>query len=78
MLGRHPPRRKLRNCVAGVRRRSNSLRVRGRSLAKGQKMSGRAVTVRMVPARPDIASDKPAGMDSPEYDAFEQVMVILF
>ena len=54
------------------------MRVRGRSLAKGQKMSGRAVTVRMVPARPDIASDKPAGMDSPEYDAFEQVMVILF
>jgi len=65
-------------CASPELRRSNSLRVRGRSLAKGQKMSGRAVTVRMVPARPDIASDKPAGMDSPEYDAFEQVMVILF
>ena len=36
------------------------------------KMAGRAVTVRMVPQRPDIAADKPAGMDSPEYDAFEQ------
>jgi hypothetical protein len=40
---------------------------------KGKKMAGRAVTVRFVPQRPDIAADKPAGMDSPEYDAFEQV-----
>lgn len=39
---------------------------------KGKKMAGRAVTVRFVPQRPDIAADKPAGMDSPEYDAFEQ------
>jgi len=43
-----------------------------RALGKGMKMAGRAVTVRMVPQRPDITADKPAGMDSPEYDAFEQ------
>ena len=43
-----------------------------RALGPGMKMAGRAVTVRMVPQRPDIAADKPAGMDSPEYDAFEQ------
>ena len=43
-----------------------------RPLGPGMKMAGRAVTVRMVPQRPDIAADKPAGMDSPEYDAFEQ------
>merc|ERR1719409_965884 len=43
-----------------------------RPLAKGQKCAGRAVTLRMVPQRPDIAADKPAGMESPEYEAFEQ------
>jgi len=43
-----------------------------RPLAKGQKCAGRAVTLRMVPQRPDIAADKPAGMESPEYEAFEK------
>merc|ERR1719203_899326 len=43
-----------------------------RALAKGQKCAGRAVTLRMVPQRPDIAADKPAGMESPEYEAFEK------
>lgn len=33
---------------------------------------GRAVTLNFVPARPDIAQDKPAGGDSPEYEAFEK------
>ena len=42
-----------------------------RALAKGQKCVGRAVTLNMVPARPDIAADKPPGMESPEYEAFE-------
>uniref|UniRef100_A0A6U4PYF8 Enoyl reductase (ER) domain-containing protein n=2 Tax=Hemiselmis andersenii TaxID=464988 RepID=A0A6U4PYF8_HEMAN len=42
-----------------------------RSLAKGMKCVGRAVTVRFVPARPDIATDKPGGEISPEYEAFE-------
>ena len=43
-----------------------------RPLGKGQKCVGRAVTLRFVPQRPDIAADKPAGMESPEYEAFEQ------
>jgi len=43
-----------------------------RPLAKGQKCAGRAVTLRFVPHRPDVAADKPAGMDSPEYEAFEK------
>merc|ERR1719198_2857106 len=43
-----------------------------RPLEKGQKCVGRAVTLRMVPQRPDIAMDKPAGVDSPEYEAFEK------
>jgi regulator of RNase E activity RraA len=42
-----------------------------RPLAKGMKCVGRAVTLKFVPARPDIARDKPAGVDSPEYEAFE-------
>jgi regulator of RNase E activity RraA len=42
-----------------------------RPLAKGMKCVGRAVTMRFVPARPDIMKDKPAGGDSPEYEAFE-------
>lgn len=37
-----------------------------------KKLVGRAVTVRMVPQRPDIANDKPKGESSPEYQAFEQ------
>ena len=32
---------------------------------------GQAVTLRFVPQRPDIASDKPTGVQSPEYEAFE-------
>lgn len=32
---------------------------------------GRAVTLRFVPVRPDIAAHKPAGEASPEYEAFE-------
>ena len=43
-----------------------------RPLAKGMKCVGRAVTLRFVPARPDIAQDKPAGGESPEYEAFEK------
>jgi len=43
-----------------------------RGLEKGMKCVGRAVTLRFVPQRPDIAADKPAGMDSPEYEAFEK------
>ena len=35
-------------------------------------MVGRAVTVRFVPQRPDIGADKPAGANSPEYEAFEK------
>jgi hypothetical protein len=42
-----------------------------RPLAKGMKCVGRAVTLKFVPARPDIAQDKPAGGNSPEYEAFE-------
>lgn len=42
-----------------------------RSLTSGMKCAGRAVTLNFVPARPDIAQDKPAGGDSPEYEAFE-------
>lgn len=42
-----------------------------RPLAADMKCVGRAVTLQFVPARPDIAKDKPAGVDSPEYEAFE-------
>ena len=34
-------------------------------------MAGRAVTLRFVPHRPDLATDKPKGSDSAEYVAFE-------
>ena len=37
----------------------------------GQRMAGRAVTLRFIPQRPDIASEKPKGIDSAEYVAFE-------
>jgi len=43
-----------------------------RPLAPHMKCCGRAVTMRFVPARPDIAQDKPAGGESPEYEAFEK------
>ena len=43
-----------------------------RPLGKGQKTCGRAVTLRFVPQRPDIAADKPIGETSPEYEAFEK------
>ena len=42
-----------------------------RPLGAGMKCCGRAVTLRMVPHRPDIGADKPAGVASPEYEAFE-------
>ena len=42
-----------------------------RPLQPGQKMAGRAVTLRFVPHRPDIAADKPGGDRSPEYAAIE-------
>ena len=42
-----------------------------RPLAPSMKCVGRAVTLQFVPARPDIAQDKPAGGASPEYEAFE-------
>ena len=38
-----------------------------RPLAPGMKCVGRAVTLNFVPARPDIAADKPPGGNSPEY-----------
>merc|ERR1712029_684872 len=41
-----------------------------RSLDK-KKCVGRAVTLDFMPARPDIAQDKPAQEKSPEYEAFE-------
>jgi hypothetical protein len=43
-----------------------------RPLAPGMKCVGRAVTLKFVPARPDIAQDKPPGGESPEYEAFEK------
>jgi len=42
-----------------------------RALSPEMKCVGRAVTLQFVPARPDIAQDKPAGGESPEYEAFE-------
>eukprot|EP00529_Nitzschia_sp_RCC80_P028322 CAMPEP_0113493268 /NCGR_PEP_ID=MMETSP0014_2-20120614/28505_1 /TAXON_ID=2857 /ORGANISM="Nitzschia sp." /LENGTH=265 /DNA_ID=CAMNT_0000387127 /DNA_START=85 /DNA_END=878 /DNA_ORIENTATION=- /assembly_acc=CAM_ASM_000159 len=42
-----------------------------RPLAPGMKCVGRAVTLNFVPARPDIAQDKPPAGESPEYEAFE-------
>ncbi|MDP6548557.1 MAG: hypothetical protein QF659_00595 [Dehalococcoidia bacterium] len=42
-----------------------------RPLQLGQKMAGRAVTLRFVPHRPDLADDKPKGEQSAEYVAFE-------
>ena len=37
----------------------------------GQHMAGKAVTLRFVPHRPDLAEDKPKGDQSAEYVAFE-------
>ena len=42
-----------------------------RPLQQGQSMAGRAVTLRFVPHRPDLARDKPKGEGSAEYVAFE-------
>ncbi len=42
-----------------------------RPLQLGQKMAGRAVTLRFVPHRPDLAADKPKGDQSAEYVAIE-------
>jgi regulator of RNase E activity RraA len=42
-----------------------------RPLQLGQSMAGRAVTLRFVPHRPDLAEDKPKGDQSAEYVAFE-------
>ena len=42
-----------------------------RPLQPGQKMAGRAVTLRFVPHRPDLAQDKPKGDQSAEYVAYE-------
>lgn len=43
-----------------------------RALSPNMKCVGRAVTLQFVPARPDIAADKPPGGESPEYEAFEK------
>jgi len=43
-----------------------------RALDPSHKCVGRAVTLQFVPARPDIAQDKPPGGESPEYEAFEK------
>ena len=40
-------------------------------LQPGQHMAGRAVTLRFVPHRPDLAGDKPKGDQSAEYVAIE-------
>jgi len=40
-------------------------------LQPGQKMAGRAVTLRFVPHRPDLAAEKPKGAQSAEYVAIE-------
>ena len=40
-------------------------------LNPGQHMAGKAVTLRFVPHRPDLAADKPKGDQSAEYVAFE-------
>ena len=40
-------------------------------LQQGQHLAGRAVTLRFVPHRPDLAQDKPKGADSAEYVAIE-------
>ena len=40
-------------------------------LQEGQHLAGRAVTLRFVPHRPDLAADKPKGADSAEYVAIE-------
>ena len=40
-------------------------------LQLGQRMAGRAVTLRFVPHRPDLVADKPKGPQSAEYVAFE-------
>ena len=42
-----------------------------RHLKRGQNMAGRAVTLRFVPHRPDLAEDKPKGDQSAEYVAIE-------
>ena len=42
-----------------------------RPIFPGQKMVGRAVTLRFVYHRPDILADKAKAEDSPEYVAFE-------
>ena len=42
-----------------------------RPLQLGQKMAGRAVTLRFVPHRPDLAQDKPRGDRSAEYVVIE-------
>ena len=42
-----------------------------RPLQRGQKMAGRAVTLRFVPHRPDLVQDKPKGDQSAEYVAYE-------
>ena len=40
-------------------------------LQEGQHLAGRAITLRFVPHRPDLADDKPKGADSAEYVAIE-------
>lgn len=42
-----------------------------RPLQPGYRMAGRAVTLRFVPHRPDLAADKPKGVHSAEYVAIE-------
>ena len=42
-----------------------------RPLQPGYSMAGRAVTLRFVPHRPDLAEEKPKGEQSAEYVAFE-------
>lgn len=42
-----------------------------RTMTPGTRLVARAITVRFLPARPDLMAEKPGGEESPEYAAFE-------
>ena len=42
-----------------------------RTMNPGVRLVARAITVRFLPARPDLMAEKPGGEESPEYAAFE-------
>ena len=61
----------LANCKVQNRRYGMSMIEGALPLQRGQSMAGRAVTLRFVPHRPDLAQDKPKREFSAEYVAFE-------